>query len=185
MRRRNYFAWGAGILVAAAVASLIAALPARDAFCTLCGARETTRGYTLRFTRATLFERRSVCATAFSSLLTEKHLVAPHAHVWQEPRLVPDPMDELGPPVLESLGFLSAPRIVHFTKDVAEYADPVSAAQWRDLVLQPRYSYVADSALRFLRVPAEGFANRTDFLQWWGEHAFAVYNRLREVTEPD
>lgn len=185
MRTKCYFAWGAVILVAAAVASLVAALPAQEAFCSVCGAREETRAWELRIARVTLREERRVNATPISTILTAKRLVGGHQHRWQPPQTVPDPMDEFGPPVVESLGFLNTPRIVNLTRDIADYADPRSARQWRELLLEPRYSYVLDGALRFLKVPPAGFADRTEFLTWWGEHSFAVYNRLREVTEPD
>ena len=70
-------------------------------------------------------------------------------------------------------------------RDVTDYADPVSVAKWQSLVLQPEYARVLDRSLRYLRVPPTGFADRTEFLSWWGRNSFAVYNRLREVTEPD
>ena len=57
--------------------------------------------------------------------------------------------------------------------------------QWRDVLLRPQYSYVIDEALRYLLVPPGGFPDRATFLAWWGGNAFALHNRLRELTEPD
>lgn len=185
MHWQKYSAWGAAIVVAAAVASLVTALPAHDAYCTICGAHHETRAVGVRFTAFTFFRLDRVQPTPFSKLLEEKHLVAAHQHRWQQPQLVPDPMDEFGTPVLESLAFISAPRVVNFMRNVADYADPVSVAQWKMLVMQPVYTRVIDGSLRFMQVPAEGFADRTAFLNWWGQNSFAVYNRLREVTEAD
>jgi hypothetical protein len=186
LRMKKYFAWGAGILVAAAVASLVAALPAQEAYCTICGAQQETRPYGLRFTSShTLFTQRAVSATPFSALLEEKHLVSAHQHRWLAPRVVPDPRDEFGPPVLESLGFLNAPRVVNFMRNVADYADPVTVANWRDTIMRPSYTRVTDDALRFSRVPKTGFPDRTEFLNWWGQNAYALSHRVRQLTEPD
>lgn len=120
-----------------------------------------------------------------SELLVKKKLVASHVHRWLEPQAVSNPLDEFGPPVIESLEFISAPRVVSFMRDLAEYGDPESVAKWRDVLLRPQYSYVIDDALRFLLVPSTGFANRTTFLAWWDSNGFALHNRLRELTEPD
>lgn len=183
---KKYVAWGAVILAAgAAVASLITALPAQDSYCTVCGTQQEMRSYGLRFTSQTLFNRRDVKATPFSALLEEKRLVAPHPHEWLAPEMAPDPRNEFGPPVLESLAFLSAPRVVNFTRDVADYADPVTIENWKETIMQPHYTRVIDEALRFSRVPAEGFADRTEFLTWWGEHAYALSHRIRQLTEHD
>ncbi|MGI9087063.1 MAG: hypothetical protein ACR2HH_04860 [Chthoniobacterales bacterium] len=182
---KKYFAWGAAILVATAGASLVAALPARVSYCGICGARHELRGYGVRFTHLALFQYGEMRATPFSHLLEAKHLVMPHPHQWQEPRLVPDPLNEFGPPVVESIAFLNTPRVLNFTRNVADYADPSSAARWAELVRRPEYPRVLDASLRFLRVPEDGFADRTAFLTWWGNNSFAIYNRLREVTESD
>lgn len=185
MRVKNHFAWGAAILVAAVAASLVAALPAQDSYCLVCGARQRTHPFGLRFTSLTLFRGRRVEPTPFSALLEQEHLVSAHQHRWQPPQLVPDPLNEFGPPVPESLEFINAPRVVGFMRNVADFADPVSVAKWKAVVLQPQYSYVIDGALRYLRVPPNGFADREQFIAWWGGNAYALSNRLREQTEPD
>lgn len=182
---KKLFAGGAVILGAAAVASLVTALPALDSYCTLCGARQETKVYAVRFTGSALFTARDVRATKFSALLEEKHLAGAHQHRWEAPHFVPNPLDEFGPPVFESLEFINAPRVVNFMRNVADYADPMSAVQWRETVLQPHLSYVIDDALRYLLVPANGFAEREQFLTWWGGNSYALSNRLREVTQPD
>ena len=120
-----------------------------------------------------------------SELLAKKNLIDAHVHRWHEPQAVPNPMDEFGPPVIESLEFINAPRVVSFMRDLAEYGDSESVAKWRDLLLRPQYSYVIDDALRFLLVPPDGFANRKTFIAWLGGNSFALQNRIRELTEPD
>ncbi|MDQ6861067.1 MAG: hypothetical protein M3032_07925 [Verrucomicrobiota bacterium] len=186
MRGLKFIA-GSGAIVAATLgaASLIASLPAQVSFCSICGAREETRAYAIRFTAREIFRRNEIAATDFSALLREKNLVLPHAHDWRAPRYVADPMDQFSAPVLESLDYLNAPRVVSFTRNVADYADPLSVARWRELVVRPGYARLLDGTLRFLHVPPEGFAERAEFLAWWGRNSFAVYNRLREQTEPD
>ena len=118
-------------------------------------------------------------------MLEEKQMVSAHPHQWQEPHLVPNPINEFGPQVIESVGYLNAPRVVNFTRNVADYADPASVARWQELIGRPNYSREIDGALRYLRVPEEGFSDRTTFLTWWGNSYYSVYNRLREITEPD
>lgn len=182
---KRYFAWGAAILAAAGAASLVAALPAQVAYCTLCGKQQHTHALGLRFTSVTLFRSEQISSTPFSQVLVEKHLVPEHRHQWQTPQLVPNPLNEFGPPVIESVGYLNAPRVVNFTRNVADYADPASLARWQELIIRPNYPREIDAALRYLRVPEEGFSDRTAFLNWWGNNYYSVYNRLREMTEPD
>ena len=56
---------------------------------------------------------------------------------------------------------------------------------WREHVLRPETSYVLDGALRFYRLPPDGFGDRAQFLAWWQENAFPLYQHLREEIEPD
>lgn len=182
---KKQFAWGAVILLATAGASLVTALPAQVAYCEICAARQDTHAYGFRFAKHPVFQQHSLTATPFSALVQEKKLVPPHQHLWQEPYLAPDPLNEFAPPVLESVAYLNAPRVVTFTRNVADYADPASVTRWRELATRPGYARVLDASLRFLRVPEAGFADRASFLAWWGNNSYAVYNRLREVTEPD
>ncbi len=175
----------AAVLIVVACGAAITVRPVPASFCEICGARENQTSWAIRGTNVTLFQNHEVAQTPISELLTSKRLVAAHGHRWRVPRLVPNPLDEFVPSVVESLEFINAPRVVNFTQNVAAYADPASVARWKDLVLQPQYTHVIDGALRFLRVPIEGFADRTAFLAWWGQNSFAVYNRLREQTETD
>ena len=87
--------------------------------------------------------------------------------------------------MIEPRGFINAPRVVSFRRDLAQYGDATSIVQWRGILMQPQYSYVIDGALRFLLMPPGGFVNRNEFLSWWSNNAFALQNRLREQTEPD
>jgi len=182
---KRYFAWGAVILVTVALASLVTALPAQVSHCTVCAAREEATPYALRFTSHPLFTRRDVKATPFSTVLEEKQLVQAHEHQWLAPQLADDPRDEHGPLVPESLEFINAPRVVNFTRNIADYADPVTIATWQETVMQPHYTRIIDDALRFARVPETGFADRTEFLTWWGRYAYTLSHRVRQLTEHD
>ena len=71
---KKYFAWGAGILVAAAVALLVSALPAQEAYCTVC-APSARRGLMACALPGNGFRAPHGQATPFSALLEEKHLV--------------------------------------------------------------------------------------------------------------
>lgn len=175
-----------GLVFSAIAGSAVIARRAEPpSFCRICGARETQISWAVRGTNVRLCQTRRVRGTPISELLTSKHLIGDHTHLWLAPRRVPNPLDEAGAPVLASLEFASAPRVVHFIRDLAQYGDARSIAQWQATVLQPQYSYVIDGALRFLLVPADGFSHRDDFLRWWSTNAFALQNRVRELTEPD
>lgn len=154
-------------------------------FCDICGASETQTSWAVRGTNVPLLKTRAIAPTPMSELLTQRHLVASHLHRWRAPQAVPNPLDESGPPVVESLEYINAPRVVSFMRDLSTYGDADSVMKWRGVLLQPRYSYVIDGALRFLLVPPDGFTDREKFMAWWSDNAFALHNRLRELTEPD
>ena len=42
-----------------------------------------------------------------------------------------------------------------------------------------------EPALRFCRYPEGGFAGRNEFLAWWSQSSYPVFNRLHEMTEAD
>jgi hypothetical protein len=174
-----------GLLIALLCAALISVRPDSASFCEICGARDAQTSWAVRGTNVSLFKTHTIAPTPMSELLTKKNLVALHVHRWRAPQAVPDPRDEFGPPVIESLEYINAPRVVNFMRDVADYADPVTAGNWRETVMQPHYTPVIDDALRFSRVPAAGFADRTEFLIWWGQNAYALSHRLRQLTESD
>lgn len=176
-------------LIAAAAVLLVPATISRTlkpaAFCRLCGAEQIETSWAVRGTGVSLLATDKVSATPISELLTSKHLVNSHEHQWLAPQSVPDPLDEFGPPVVESLEFINAPRVVGFLRNLADFGDAESTRHWRGILLQPQYSYVIDSALRFLQMPADGFPNREEFMPWWNNNGYALYNRLREQTEAD
>jgi hypothetical protein len=174
-----------GLLAGILCATLISPRAEPASFCDLCGARQEETSWMVRGTSASLIKTRVIAPTPMSELLARKNLVAAHVHRWRQPQAVPNPLDEFGSPVIESLEFISAPRVVGFMRDLADHGDSESITKWRDVLLQPQYSYVIDDALRFLLVPPDGFTNRTAFMAWWSGNAFALQNRLRELTEPD
>jgi hypothetical protein len=174
-----------GLLAGILCAALITPRAEPTSFCDLCGAGQEETSWTVRGTGASLIRTRAIAPTPMSELLAKKNLVAAHVHRWRQPQAVPNPLDEFGPPVIESLEFINAPRVVGFMRDLADYGDSESVTKWRDVLLRPQYSYVIDDALRFLLVPPDGFTNRATFMAWWSGNAFALHNRLRELTEPD
>lgn len=176
---------GLALLTVTLCAALISARHESASFCGICGAREAQTSWAVRGMTVSLLKTHAIAPTPISEVLTKKNLVASHAHRWLAPQVVPDPRDAFGPPVVESLEFLNTPRVVNFMRNVADYADPVTAANWRDTVMQLQYTRVIDDALRFSRVPAAGFADRTEFLSWWGQNAYALSHRLRQLTESD
>jgi hypothetical protein len=174
-----------GLLAGILCVALISPRTEPASYCDLCGARQEETWWVVRGTGTSLIKTHAITPTPMSEVLVMKKLVATHAHHWRAPEAVPNPLDQFGPPVLESLEFINAPRVVNFMRDLAEYGDGESVTQWRDVLLRPQYSYVIDDALRFLLVPPNGFSDRTAFLAWWGGNGFALHNRLRELTEPD
>lgn len=175
----------AGLLIAILSAALISVRSEPASYCDICGASQAQTSWAVRGTNVSLLKTHTIAPTPMSELLAKKNLVASHVHRWRAPQAVPNPLDEFGPPVVESLEYINAPRVVNFMRNVADYADPVTAANWRDTVMQPHYTRVIDDALRFSRVPAAGFADRPEFLIWWGQNAYALSHRLRQLTESD
>lgn len=173
------------VLGTIACSTLVAREPQPPRFCHVCGAQQIQTSWAVRGTSVRLGTRQYVTATPISELLTTTHLISPHDHRWVAAAFVPDPLDQFGPPVIQSLGFINAPRVVSFMRDLARYGDRTSVATWQAQVLDPRYSYVIDGALRFLLAPEAGFESRDEFLRWWNTNAFALQTRLRELTEPD
>jgi hypothetical protein len=174
-----------GLLAGILCTALISPRTESASFCELCSARQEETSWMVRGTGTSLIRTHAIEPTPMSELLVKKHLVTAHVHRWRQPEAVPNPLDEFGPPVIESLEFINAPRVVGFMRDLAEYGDSESITKWRDVLLRPQYSYVIDDALRFLLVPPDGFMNRTAFMDWWSGNGFALHNRLRELTEPD
>lgn len=173
------------LLIVVLLASAVHREQQQSDFCQLCGTERTQTSWGLRGTALRLFATHGVAETPISALLTTKHLIEKHQHQWLAPRSVPDPLDEFGPPVTQSLDFINAPRVVGFMRNLADYGDTSSITHWRDLLLRPEYSYVIDGALRFFRMPPNGFSNHDEFMAWWSENGFLLYNRLLERTEAD
>lgn len=40
-------------------------------------------------------------------------------------------------------------------------------------------------SLRYVRFPESGFNGAASFARWWRQSEFPLWNRLRELTEPD
>ncbi len=104
-------------------------------------------------------------------------------HDWTAPAVpTTEGTDE---PPLNLIYSVEAPRVSQFAGDIAAYASPGVLAKWKSLILDPRYSIVLAPSLRYMRFPEDGFSDSAQFARWWHEPQFPLWNRLREVTEPD
>ncbi len=65
------------------------------------------------------------------------------------------------------------------------YTDAESIATWRAVAWQPIFAAALEPALRFRRFPEAGFTRREDFLAWWSESAYPLFNKLNEMTVAD
>jgi hypothetical protein len=133
-----------------------------------------------------LFQTATASATPVSELLAEHHACAVHEHNWAAPVHVAEAdLETSEAPRVRSLGFLNAPRTVNFLRAVFDYTDNENITTWRAVAWQPIFASALEPALRFRRFPENGFANRADFLAWWGESAYPLFNKLNEMTVAD
>ena len=103
-----------GLVTALICVALISPRTEPASYCDLCGARQEETLWLVRGTDATLIRTHAITPTPMSELLVTRKLVAPHLHHWRTPEAVPNPLDQFGPPVVESLEFINAPRVVSF-----------------------------------------------------------------------
>ena len=133
-----------------------------------------------------VFQTTTTSATPVSELLKQHRACPAHEHKWSAPRYVAEAdLETSEAPRVRSLGFLNAPRAVSFLRDVFDYADGESITNWRNVAWQPVFASALEPALRFRRFPENGFANRADFLAWWSESAYPLFNKLNEMTVAD
>jgi len=160
-------------------------VPQPSLFCDECVMREDVVEWRLAG-RWTLFKTETARATLVSELLAEHHACPAHAHAWSSPVHVAEADLETGEaPRVRSVGFLNEPRTVSFLRDVLDYTDPECIRNWRAVAWQPTLAAALEPALRFRRFPEDGFANRNDFLAWWNESAYPLFNKLNEMTVAD
>lgn len=173
-----------GAIVAAGVWA-VERLPDQCAFCSRCAALEITSRWTVSGIPKSLVETHRVMDTSYSSLLVAKKIVSPHEHHWLVPEEVPDPVNEFGPKVTESLEFINTPRVVSFMRNLADYGNPEMIEHWNHTILDPKYSHVLDTSLVYVNAPATGFHNGSEFRDWFQNNSAAFQARLSWLTTAD
>lgn len=150
--------------------------------CRTCGIRRDYFTWDMRLVPATIYQFRSDHPTAVSLALPASRQ---GAHEWTSPVILPESGTENGETSPNLLFAVEAPRVANFVYDLAREGKPDALAKWKRLVLDPQYSTVIAPSLRFLRFPEGGIPDRAAFRAWWQGAEFPLWNRLRELTEPD
>ncbi|MDB6054983.1 MAG: hypothetical protein JWN25_2506 [Verrucomicrobiales bacterium] len=160
-------------------------VPQPPAFCDLCVMERDVDDW--RFAgKWTLLETSSVRPTPVSELLRSHQAYPQHHHHWSKPNyLAESELETSDAPRFRSLGFLNAPRTLNFLRSVFDYTTPRDIASWREVAWQPAFASALEPALRFNRFPENGFATRDEFLAWWQQSAYPLFNRLNQVTVAD
>ena len=154
-------------------------------FCEQCVMRRDVVEWRLAG-RWNLFETSTYHPTPVSELLARHSACPVHQHQWSAPWCVAEAdLETSEAPRVRSVGFLNAPRVVSFLQDLFDYADAESISNWRAVAWKPVFASALESALRFRRFPETGFDRRADFLAWWNESAFPLFNKLNEMTVAD
>ena len=136
--------------------------------------------------RWTLWIHATDSATPVSDLLAAHSACPAHPHHWTPTvRVAETDLETTEAPRLRTVGFLNAPRNVAFLRSVFDFADAKDIASWRAVAWQPTLAAAMDDALRFSRFPENGFASRGEFLAWWGQHSYPLFNKLNEMTVAD
>lgn len=168
-----------------ALALAVPRVPRPSKFCDECVMREDVTEWRLAG-RWTLFTTENVSATPVSELLAEHHACRAHVHQWSAPVHLAEADLETGEaPRVRSVGFLNEPRTLNFLRELMDYTDPECVTNWQAVALQPTLASALEPALRFRRFPEAGFASRQEFLAWWNESAYPLFNKLNEMTVAD
>jgi len=155
------------------------------AFCNECVMERQVTTWKL-FGRWRLFQTTAISSTPVSELLSQHNLCAKHQHLWSAPVYLSEAeLETSDAPRVRSLGMLNAPRSVNFLDELFSYIDSSDVAIWRRVAWQVNYASALEPALRFARFPEQGFSGRDQFLAWWHQSSYALFNRLHEVTEAD
>lgn len=159
--------------------------PDHLAYCSDCGAMEVMSSWGFRGSEKPLFETTRVEPTPYSKVLESNKLVAAHSHCWLAPHKVPDPVNEFGPEVTESLEYINSPRVVSFMANLAEFGDPDMVSHWKQMTLDPKYSHVLDTSLIYVNAPVAGFDDAASFHRWFQNNSAAFQARLAWLTTAD
>ena len=147
--------------------------------CQECGRRRDCFDWNSRFFTVTLHRFASESPTLVSRAFAPPE----HRHRWTAP-LPPVAADEEEVPS-HLLYAVEDPRVARFAEELALYTNPGVLEKWRRIILDPRYSVVIGSSLHFLRFPDAGLVDAAASQRWWRSAEFPLWNRLRELTEPD
>lgn len=184
MKRKILFTAGVLIFLAAAALS-VQRTPQPPMFCDQCVMQRDVTEWRLAG-RWKLFTTAAARATPVSELLAEHQACPAHAHKWSAPTEVAvAELETSDAPRVRSIGLLNTPRTASFLRGVFEYADKESTTTWRAVAWQPLYASALEPALRFCRYPENGFSGRGEFLAWWSQSSYPLFNRLHEMTEAD
>ncbi|MDQ3199029.1 MAG: hypothetical protein M3Q46_07575 [Verrucomicrobiota bacterium] len=141
--------------------------------------------WNLSFTKATIHRFATESPTAVSQALTADQPSGAHQHHWTAPVAIPLDGRETDDAPPNLLNTVEAPRVARFAENLASYTNATTQAKWRPLILDPTYAAVFASSLRYMRFPESGFDDAESFARWWRQAEFPLWNRLRELTEPD
>jgi hypothetical protein len=175
------------ILLAASAAALFTTKRETQppSFCDECVMERQVTDWKL-FGRVKLFQTAAITATPVSDLLSHHQFSAKHEHRWSAPVYLSETeLETSDAPRIRSLGFLNEPRNVSFLSELFSYTGTKDIAAWRDVAWQVNFASALEPALRFLRFPENGFSSRDQFLAWWSQSSYPLFNRLHEVTEAD
>jgi hypothetical protein len=186
--RRRPQRWMAltALIIIAASALFFTTWPhyAGTSVCQICGIRRDYFDWDSRFFHFTIHRFKTDHPTAVSRALASRSPLPAHRHDWSalSSPIAPKESDEIPPNLLYAV---EAPRVASFLREVTLYATDGALEKWKAITLEPQFSTELEPSLRFLRFPENGFADPAAFKQWWQRSEFALWNRLRERTEPD
>jgi hypothetical protein len=176
---------GLGALCLSAGIGFSKRVPMPPAYCDVCVMERDVCEYRLAG-KWKVFERTTFRPTPVSDLLHAHKACPEHKHQWTVPIQVAEAdLETSDAPRVRSIGFLNAPRSFSFLRSVWDYTTSRDIAAWRDVAWQPAFASALEPALRFNRYPENGFTSREEFLAWWQQNAYPLFNRLNEVTVAD
>ncbi|MBA3608802.1 MAG: hypothetical protein H0W43_09910 [Chthoniobacterales bacterium] len=155
------------------------------AVCKSCGLRKDFFDWDLRFSKSTIHRFTTESPTAISQALAGHQPAQRHEHDWTAFAAIPLTGNEADGTPPNLLYTVEAPRVARFAENLATYTNSDTQTKWRRAILDPAYAAVFAPSLRFMRFPESGFADAAAFDRWWRQAQFPLWNRLRELTEPD
>lgn len=158
---------------------------AGTAVCQTCGIRRDYYAWETRFSPLLLHRFTTDHPTAVSRALGQDQPAPAHSHHWTTPVIVSSEATKADETPLNLLYSVETPRVARFAEGLALYTNQDVLGKWKRVILDPQYSVVLAPSLRFMRFPENGFSDSKTFRAWWHRAEFPLWNRLRELTEPD